>query len=365
MPATLSLRTPSAGSIVAFGLPLNVLCHCTYTLSGCTFMSTETNQLESLPVSLEDIRAAARRIEAHVSHTPVLRCESLERELGVELFFKGEHLQEAGAFKSRGACNAVFSLDDSEACRGVLTHSSGNHAAALSRAAQRRGIPAFIVMPQNAPATKVQRVREYGGQITFCESTLAARESQASELLEETGATFIHPYDDERIIAGQGTAMLELLNEQPQVDSVITPVGGGGLLSGTLITAKSLRPDLKVWAAEPHGADDAYRSWQSGRLIPQHHPNTIADGLRTSLGQRNFAIIRQLVDNIVLVSDDSIRNTVVQLWREASWQVEPSGVVPLAALLSNKSDLPGRRIGVILSGGNVDIESFIAADPSL
>jgi len=320
--------------------------------------------LQSLPVALQHVQAAAHRIRSHVLKTPVLRCNRLEQELGVELFFKGEHLQEAGAFKSRGACNAVFSLDESEAARGVLTHSSGNHAAALSRAAQRRGIPAFIVMPENAAATKIELVRGFGGQITFCQPTLAAREQTAERLLKTTGATFVHPYDDERIIAGQGTAMLELLEAHPELDSVIAPVGGGGLLSGTLIVAKSLRPDLQVWAAEPLGADDAYRSWQSDRLIPQKNPQTIADGLRTSLGQRNFAIVRQLVDNIVLVGDEVIRDTVLRLWRELSWCVEPSGVVPLAALLEQPTALPGQRIGVILSGGNVDIGAFVAAAES-
>lgn len=318
--------------------------------------------LKSLPVALRDVQEAAERISSHVRHTPVLRCESLEAELGVELFFKAEHLQDAGAFKSRGACNAVFSLDESAARRGVLTHSSGNHAAALSRAAQRRGVPALIVMPENSAATKIELVKSFGGQITFCASTLAAREETAEQLLAQTGATFVHPYDDARIIAGQGTAMLELLAAHPDLDSVLVPVGGGGLLSGTLIVAKSLREDLKVLAAEPRGADDAYRSWQAGRWIPQENPQTVADGLRTSLGQQNFAIIRELVDDIVLVSEEGIRSTVRRLWQELGWRVEPSGVLPLAALLARPAALPGRRIGVILSGGNVDIDAFLAEE---
>ena len=316
------------------------------------------NSLDALPVQVQDVYDAAERIRPHIRRTPVLRCDALESELGVELYFKAENLQESGAFKSRGACNAVFSLDESAARRGVLTHSSGNHAAALSRAAHRRGIPAFIVMPSNAPATKIQLVKSFGGQITFCEPTLAAREETAAQLLDKTKATFIHPYDDRTIIAGQGTAMLELLEAHPELDSVVVPVGGGGLLGGSLIAAKSIQSELRVFAAEPQGADDAYRSWRAGHLIPQQNPNTIADGLRTSVGRLNFAIIQALVDGFLLVSDTTIRDTVKRVWSDCQWQVEPSGVVPLAGLREHRSALPGRRIGVIFSGGNVDLEVF-------
>ena len=312
-------------------------------------------QGNSISVTLDDIRTAAVQIAPHVCVTPVLRSDSLDAELGVQLLFKAEHLQEAGAFKSRGACNAVFSLDHSAAQCGVLTHSSGNHAAALSRAAQRRDIPAFIVMPKNSSPTKIELVRSFGGRITFCEPSLAAREKTAERLRQETNATFIHPYDDRRVIAGQGTATLELLESCPNLDSVIAPVGGGGLLSGTLIAAKSICPDMKVVAAEPRGADDAYRSWRAGKRILQENPQTIADGLRTSLGKLNFPIIHELVDDILLVDEEPIRETMDRLWKEMEWRVEPSGAVPLAALLRHPEKLPGDRIGVILSGGNVEL----------
>jgi threonine dehydratase len=313
-------------------------------------------------VDIEQIRAAHRRITGHIRRTPVVHCPAIDGEFRAELHFKCENLQEAGAFKTRGACNAVFSLPDDEADRGVATHSSGNHAAALSRAAARRNIPAYIVMPNTARAKKVEAVRHYGGQITFCPPTLADREATAARVVAETGATLIHPYDDDRIIAGQGTAVLELFDECLDLDLVITPVGGGGLLSGTAICAKALRPGIEVWAAEPRGADDAYRSWKSGELIPSVNPKTIADGLLTSLGQRNFAVIRQLVDNILLVGDEEIIRTVRWLYDESEMVVEPSGAVPLAALRENQVDLRGKKVGVILSGGNFDLADLPVGD---
>lgn len=306
-------------------------------------------------VGIADIRAAHERIASHIRRTPTVRVARLDETFGAELYLKCENLQEAGAFKSRGACNAVFSLSDDEARQGVVTHSSGNHAAALSRAAARRGIPAYIVMPSTARPQKVQAVRRCGGQITFCAPTLADRERTAARVMAETGAALVHPYDDDRIIAGQGTAALELLEDAPDLTLIITPVGGGGLLSGTAVCAKALRPEIQVWAAEPRGADDAYRSWKSHCWTPSVEPKTIADGLLTSLGTRNFAIIQALVDNILLTGEAEIVRMVRDLYDLTNMIVEPSGVVPLSALLENAVDLCGQRVGVILSGGNFDL----------
>jgi threonine dehydratase len=313
-------------------------------------------------VGIREIRAAQERIADHIRRTPVVRRAVIDEALGAEVFLKCENLQEAGAFKSRGACNAVFSLSDEEARCGVVTHSSGNHAAALSRAAARRGIPAYIVMPSTARPQKVQAVRLFGGQITFCEPTLADRERTAARVMAETGATLVHPYDDDRIIAGQGTAALELLEDMPNLSLVVAPVGGGGLLSGTALCAKALQPSIQVWGAEPRGADDAYRSWKSGTRIPSIQPQTIADGLLTSLGERNFAIIQALVDNILLVGDSQIIRTVRWVYELTQMVVEPSGVVPLAALRENPIDLGGQRIGIIFSGGNFDLADLPATD---
>jgi threonine dehydratase len=306
-------------------------------------------------IGLTEIRAAENRIAGHVRRTPVIRVAAIDEEFGAEVFLKCENLQEAGAFKSRGACNAVFSLSDEEARFGVVTHSSGNHAAALSRAAARRGIPAYIVMPSTARPQKVQAVRRFGGQITFCAPTLADREKTAAHVMADTSAVLVHPYDDDRIIAGQGTAALELLEETPGLNLIVTPVGGGGLLSGTALCAKALQPKVQVWGAEPRGADDAFRSWKSGTLVPSSHPNTIADGLLTSLGERNFAIIRAWVDNILLTDDREILRMVRWVHELTQMVVEPSGVVPLAALRENGVDLSGQRVGIIFSGGNCDL----------
>ncbi len=308
-----------------------------------------------MEVDILRIRQAHQRVAQHIRYTPMMRCAALDKCLDSEVYLKCENLQAAGAFKSRGACNAVFSLSDQQAARGVATHSSGNHAAALARAAARRGIPAYIVMPETSRPMKIDAVRAYGGQITFCEPTLAAREETAEQIVAQTGAVLIHPYDDERIIAGQGTAALEMLLKCPDLDLIITPVGGGGLLSGSAICAKALQPDIQVWAGEPKGADDAYRSWKSGRLLPSVQPETIADGLLTSLGTRNFPIIQQLVNDILLVSEENIIRAVRLLFDEADLVVEPSGAVPLAAIMENRVNLRGKKVGIILSGGNFDM----------
>jgi threonine dehydratase/serine racemase len=307
--------------------------------------------------TLEDIRAAASRIAPYAHRTPVLTSRSLDEKAGASLFFKCENLQKVGAFKFRGACNTVMSLSDSclgEASRGVATHSSGNHAAALSLAARIRGIPAYIVMPKGSPAVKRAAVEGYGGRITWCEPTLAARESTLRDVVAETGATFVHPYDDARVIAGQGTAALELIEEVRDLDAVVTPVGGGGLLSGTAIAVTStMSSSARVFGVEPEAADDARRSLLEGRIVPSENPKTIADGLRTSLGELGFAIAKEKVSGIVAVSEEAIVIAMRMVWERMKIIIEPSSAVPVAAVLGGL--IPGKRIGVILSGGNVDL----------
>jgi threonine dehydratase len=306
--------------------------------------------------TMKDIREAAERIRPYAHRTPVLTCSAINDRLGAQLFFKCENFQRVGAFKFRGASNAVFSLPDEDARRGVLTHSSGNHGAALTLAARLRGIPAIVVMPRTAPAVKKAAVEAYGARIVLCEPTLASRESTAAALLAETGAALVHPYDNERVIAGQGTAALELLEEIPDLDLVTAPVGGGGLISGTAITVANTSPRTAVIAAEPAGADDAYRSLQAGTIIPQTDPQTIADGLRTSLCPRTFAAIRAHVRAIATVDDDAIIAAMRLVWERMKIVIEPSAAVPLAILLAGKVDVRGQRVGVIFSGGNVDLD---------
>jgi len=308
--------------------------------------------------TLTQIRQAAERIRPYAHRTQVFTCASLDQQVCAQVFMKCENLQKVGAFKFRGACNAVFSLTNEEAARGVATHSSGNHAQALALAARMRGIPAYIVMPENAPAVKKAAVAGYGGQITFCEPTLEARETTTAQVVDKTGATVVHPYNDYRVIAGQGTAALELLEEIPDLDVIIAPVGGGGLLSGTAIAAKGLSPDIRVIAAEPKMADDAYRSLQAGHIIPSENPQTIADGLLTSLGVKTFPIIQQYVEQIVTVSEKAILEAMKFIWERAKIVIEPSAAVPVALLWECKVDLSGLRVGVILSGGNVDLEKL-------
>lgn len=311
-----------------------------------------------MTVTLEDIRQAVERIRPYAHRTPVLTCESLDQRLGAQVFLKCENLQKVGAFKFRGACNAVFALSPEEAARGVVAHSSGNHAQALALAARLRGIPAYIVMPDNAPAVKKAAVAGYGGQITFCEPTLAARESTQAGVIAATGATEVHPYNNERVIAGQGTAALELLAEVPDLDVLMTPVGGGGLLSGSALAATGLSPGIRVIAAEPAGADDAFRSLAAGKILPSVQPRTIADGLLTSLGDRTYPIIRERVERIVTVSEEAIVAAMRFVWERAKIVIEPSAAVPVAALWEGQADLMGLRIGIILSGGNVDLEKL-------
>ena len=310
-------------------------------------------------LDLSHILAAAERIKTHIHYTPVMQSHTLNELCGCDLFFKCENLQKVGAFKFRGAMNALLSLTEAEKKQGVATQSSGNHAAGVAYAAKLLGIPAYIVMPKNAPETKKQAVAYYGGQITFCEPTLAAREQSLAQITQQTGAIFIPPYNDERIIAGQGTAALELLQQTRHLDIVMAPVGGGGLLSGAAITVKGQNPNLKVIAAEPAQADDAYRSFYSGQLQLPKHSDTIADGLRTGLGDITFAVIRQHVDAIMLCSEAAIKQAMLLIWQRLKVVIEPSSAVPLAVILENKPFFTDKRIGIILTGGNLDLANFI------
>lgn len=302
-----------------------------------------------------DIEKAHRLIEPYIHRTPVLTSKSINQIVGAELFFKCENFQKVGAFKFRGACNSVFSLSEDEARNGVCTHSSGNHAAALALAAQMRGIAAYIVMPENAPEIKKKAVSGYGAQITFCKPTQEARESTLRKIAAKTGATEIHPYNYFNVICGQGTAARELIEDAGPFDMVMCPVGGGGLLSGTAISTKALLPGAKVIAAEPAGADDAFRSFHQKQRLPSVNPKTIADGLLTSLGELTFEIVVNRVDDIVTVSEENIVAAMRMVWERMKIIIEPSSAVPLAAILENKVDVKGKRVGIILSGGNVDL----------
>jgi threonine dehydratase len=315
-------------------------------------------QSEQGTPTLADVRAAAARIRPYAHRTPVLTCESIDARAGCRVFMKCENMQKVGAFKFRGACNAVFSLSDAEAARGVVCHSSGNHAQALALAARLRGITARIVMPRNAPAVKKAAVEGYGGIITFCEPTLAAREETQARIIADTGAVEIHPYNNPRIIAGQGTAALELLEEVPDLDAVVAPVGGGGLLSGTAIASTGVKPGIRVIAAEPAQADDAARSLAAGRILPSIGPKTIADGLLTSLGDLTFAVIREKVERIVTVPEEAIADAMHFVWERAKIVIEPSAAVGFAMLFERRIDLRDRRVGIIVCGGNVDLGSL-------
>jgi threonine dehydratase len=308
--------------------------------------------------TLNDIQEAHQRIRPYIHQTPFLTCNTLNEIVDARLFFKCENFQKVGAFKFRGACNAIFSLSDDEASSGVVTHSSGNHAAALALAARKRGITARIVMPSNAPKVKIDAVKNYGGIITFCEPTLASRESTAAKVIAETGATMIHPFNNYKIIAGQGTAALELMEEVDDIDYILAPVGGGGLLSGTAIAAKALNSKIKVIGCEPKNADDAYRSIKAGKIIPQENPSTIADGLKTSLGDKTFPIIREFVDEIVLVTEENIIAAMRYIFERMKIIVEPSSAVPFGALISNHLNISNKKVGIIISGGNVDFTKF-------
>lgn len=306
------------------------------------------------PIGVSDVHEAAARISSHVVRTPLVPCEAFSQEVGCEVCFKAENLQHAGAFKTRGAVNAVFTLNDGDASCGVVTHSSGNHAAALARAARLREIPAHVVMPSNSAEVKIAAVRSYGVEPTFCEPNAAARAEMAENVRRETNATLIHPYDDRRVIAGQGTVALELIHQWPELDVVLVPVGGGGLLAGILTVVKELRPQVQVVAVEPAWADDAFRSMRSGRIEQPTRYDTIADGLRTPLGQLTFPIMRQFLDDLILVSESAILRAAQQIMRHARLIAEPSGAVTAAALLEPNHPFRGQRVAVVISGGNLD-----------
>ena len=306
----------------------------------------------------KDIQKAHLLIQKAVHRTPVITSKSLNQITGSQLFFKCENFQKVGAFKFRGACNAVFSLSAKESKKGVATHSSGNHAAALALAARMCGVEAFIVMPVNAPEIKKQAVKGYGAKITFCQPTLQARESTLARIVANTGATEIHPYNNFQVISGQGTAAKELIEDCGDLDMILAPVGGGGLVSGTAISTRNMLPGCKVIACEPEGADDAFRSFKSNSLIPSENPKTIADGLLTSLGELTFAVIMNNVDDIVTVSEEKIVEAMRMIWERMKIIIEPSSAVPLAAILEKKVDVRDKKVGIILSGGNVDLEKL-------
>lgn len=307
---------------------------------------------------LRTIEAAATRIRPYIHRTPVMTCQSINQMIGATVYFKCENFQKVGAFKSRGACNAVFSLDDAAVVKGVATHSSGNHAQALARAALIRGCKAYIVMPETAARVKVEAVKGYGGEIFFCKPTLASREETLQEVVNRTGATEIHPYNDYRVIAGQATATLEFFEDTGPLDVIMAPVGGGGLLSGTALATSYISPSTKVIAAEPVHADDAFRSFTTRKLVPSINPQTIADGLLTSLGSLTFPIILDHVHQIITVSEETIIQAMLLTWERMKIIIEPSSAVPLAALMENQDAFLGKRIGIIISGGNVSFDKL-------
>ena len=315
-------------------------------------MLSNTHNRLSLALVLE----ARERIRGKVNRTPIFTSHTLDALSSARLFFKCENLQKCGAFKARGATNAVFSLSEQEASRGVVTHSSGNHAAALAQAAKLRDIRAYVVMPESAPKAKQASVRRYGGEVILCESTLEARESTAQRVIQQTGAVLIHPYNDLRVMAGQGTIALELLEDVPDLDIILCPVGGGGQLSGIAVAAKSIKPDIQVIGVEPIGADDASRSFKAGYLIPSVNPQSIAGGLLTSLGDKTFAEIRSYVHDIVTVPEEAIVRAMREIWEVMKLIVEPSGAVSYAALVCGKLAAKNKRIALILSGGNLDLD---------
>jgi threonine dehydratase len=309
-------------------------------------------------LNLDTIRAAHQRIRPYIHRTPVLTNSWLNDACRASLFFKCENFQKIGAFKARGATNAVFALDDETARRGVATHSSGNHGAAVARAAKLRGIPAHIVMPSNSAKVKIRAVEGYSAQVVFCEPTEESREIKCEEVIKKTGATLIHSFENEHVIAGQGTAAMELLEDITDLDVIICPVGGGGLLSGTAIAAKSMRPQIKVIAVEPQNADDAAQSFRAGRRLVTEKKFTIADGLRTNIGEPNFAIIQQYVDDIVTVSEEAIVLAMRAIWETIKIVIEPSAAVPYAAIAERIIEVAGKRVGIILTGGNVDLDAL-------
>lgn len=309
--------------------------------------------------SYKDIVKAAERIAGYAHNTPVLRSSYFNQLTGADLYFKCENFQKVGAFKFRGAFNAISKLPEDEGRKGIITHSSGNHAQAVALASKMNGYKATIIMPKNAPKVKVNAVREYGAEIVFCETTIESRQETTDKIISDTGATFIHPYNNTDVIAGQGTCAMELLAEIPDLDIIIAPVGGGGLISGTTLSAKAINPKVLVFGSEPKLADDAYRSLKEGSIQPVHRTDTIADGLRTSLGALTFQIIQEKLDDIITVAEESIIRDMRRVWERMKIIIEPSSAVPISALLNGQVDIAGKKVGVILTGGNVDVENLL------
>ena len=316
--------------------------------------------MKKYAASIDDIRNAAERIKGFGHRTPVLTNETLDQMSGRKLFFKCENFQKIGAFKFRGGWNAVSVLSDEEAKSGVCTHSSGNHAQAVAYSAQKRGIPAYIVMPNNSPYVKIDAVRGYGANVTLCEPTLKSRKDTLKTIADETGATVIHPFNNPEVIAGQGTAALEMIEDIGELDAMIAPIGGGGLMSGTCITTRNLLPNAKLFGAEPKGADDAYRSLKEGKMLPQENPNTICDGLLTSMGENTWNILKDHLDGIYTVSDEEVIAAMKLIWERMKIIIEPSCAAPVAVVLSPKfKKVEGlSKIGIILTGGNVDLSKL-------
>lgn len=316
-----------------------------------------TAAVPTLP-AFADVLSAAARIAPHAQLTPVLRSQSLDGIAGCRLYFKCENLQRVGAFKFRGACNAIFALDNTVAARGILTQSSGNHGAAVALASRLRGTSATVVVPEGAPEVKLAAIAGYGARIVRCAPTMAARNATAAALVEETGAHLVHPFDDVHVIAGQGTVALEFLRSEPELDALLTPVGGGGLLSGCALTARKLRSGLEILGAEPAGAADAHASLREGRCITDMVANTVCDGLRGQLAPRTLALLQRHSDGILIVDDDATIEAMRLLWERLKLVVEPSGAIALAAVLRNREHFAGRRVGIVISGGNVDLDTL-------
>lgn len=308
--------------------------------------------------TISDMFEAHERIRPFIHRTPVMTSGYINSLVGAELFFKCENLQKAGAFKARGASNAVFGLSDEQAARGVATHSSGNHGTCLSYAAGRRGIPCTVVMPRSAPQAKKDAVRGYGGTVVECEPSTSSREAVFAEVVAKSGAEFVHPYNDARVIAGQATCSRELLEQVDNLDAVIAPIGGGGMVSGTCLTLSNLAPRVKIYAAEPEQADDAYRSFKAGHIIADDAPNTVADGLKVPLKELTWHFVKRNVSDILTASEEEIIEAMKLIWKRAKLVMEPSSAVPLAAILKNKSIFAGKRVGVIITGGNVDLDTL-------
>ncbi len=310
------------------------------------------------PATYDDVLAAHARIKPHILRTPILTSSYFNQLTGAKLFFKCENFQKAGAFKVRGACNAVFGLSDAQAARGVATHSSGNHGLSLSYAAGRRGIPCKVVVPRTAPEAKKDAMRGYGGEVVECEPSTTSREAVFAEVVAASGADFVHPYNDPRVIAGQATCSKEMIEDLGELDAVIAPIGGGGMVSGSCLTLSTLAPQTKIYAAEPEAADDAYQSFKSGHIVAYDAPNTIADGLKVPLKDNTWHFVRNYVEDILLASEQEIIDAMRLTWQRMKIVIEPSCAVPLATILKNRPLFEGKRVGVVVTGGNVDLDKL-------